>query len=1013
MINPAVFALQKRTIMVMMTVLLVGAGIFSYQKLGRLEDPGFTIKTALVITQYPGADPAEVEEEVTDVIEEAIQSMDQVKEIYSTSEEGVSYVYVDMKDHYNSRQLPQIWDELRKKVTQAEHSLPPGATKPIVNDDFGDVYGVYFAVTGEGRSYAELKEYADFLKKELLLCRDVAKIDYWGTRKETIFVETDRARMAELGISPDLITRTLQSQNFVRQSGKTEAGDKYLRITPTGDVTGEEAVASLLIGPPGSTMRLGDIARVYRGYETPPRNGLLYNGKQAIALGISTVRGGNVVTMGESVGEKLAALESKKPSGIELHTIYYQSDLVRTSVSAFVINLAQAVFIVIGVLMLFMGWQSGLLIGTILLLTILGTFIAMAVFDIDLQKMSLGALILALGMLVDNAIVIADGILVRVERGDDREHAATDVVKENMWPLFGATLIAILAFAAIGFAPGSVGEYCRSLFDVLALSLFISWILAVTITPLFCVWFLKIPDQHNEDPFDRPLYKRYRRMLHLGIANRWKTLAITLGLLVLALFGFGALPQAFFPDSTQPYFFVNYWKTQGTHLDRTSADMKAVERYVRKLDGVKNVSAFLGEGGMRFVLPYNYNTPNTSFFQLLVEVDDYREIETLGRETDRYIRENFRDAGAYITRIPNGPPVDFKVEVRFRGPDEEILLDLASQVMAVMQNNPNARDVRTDWRQQVQVIRPVYEEAQGRNAGITRLDLATSLQRNFNGLQAGVVREEDELIPVVFRMPRSERRNINELNNVQVWSSGRQAFLPLAQVVSGVSTEWEWPLVQRRDRLKAVTVQCNPVSGLAEPLRLSMVEAVENIELPKGYTMEWAGEYKESNKGTGPLAQIFPICVMGMFFILVWLFNSFKKATAIFLTVPLSLIGVTVGLLLTGQAFGFMAILGFLGLSGMLIKNAIVLVEQTGLDLKAGKAPYAAVLDASVSRLRPVVMAAATTILGMIPLIFDPLYAAMATTIMGGLFAATFLTLGLVPLLYCTFYSIKADPNHV
>jgi len=1011
--NPAVFALQKRTIMMMLTVLLVGAGILSYQKIGRLEDPGFTIKTALIVTQYPGASPAEIEEEVTDVIEEAIQSMDEVKELYSTSEEGVSYVYVDMKDHYTSRELPQIWDELRKTVARASNMLPPGARAPIVNDDFGDVYGVYFAITSEGRSYAELKEYADFLKKELLLCKDVAKIAYWGTRQESIFVEIDRAKMAELGIAPDTINQALQGQNFVGQSGKAEAGGKYLRITPTGDVTSEETIASLIIGTPGNTVRLGDIASIYRGYADPPGNGLLFNGKPAIALGISTIQGGNVILMGNSVEQKLLELASKKPSGIELNTMYYQSKIVEESVSAFVFNLVEAVLIVVVLLMLFMGWQSGLLIGAILLLTILGTFIAMAILDIDLQKMSLGALILALGMLVDNAIVIADGILVRVERGDNREHAATEIVRENIWPLFGATLIAILAFAAIGFAPGNIGEYCRSLFDVLAISLFISWILAVTITPLFCVLFLKIPDLHNKAPFDKPVYNQYRQLLHMAISNRWKTIGVTAGLLVLAMIGFSALPQTFFANSTQPFFFVNYWKIQGTHLERTKDDMKIIEKNIREIKGVKNVSSFLGESGMRFILPYKYNTPNSSFFQLLIEVDDYRDIERISGETDRYLQNNFRNAGSYITRIANGPPVDFKVEVRFRGPDKHLLHQLASRAAGIMQNTPNTRDIRTDWRQQVQVIRPVYQETQGRNAGITRLDLSTSLQRNFNGLNAGVVREGDELVPIVFRMPGSERRNINELKNVQVWSSGQRTFLPLAQVVSDVRTEWEWPLVQRRDRQRTVTVQCNPVSGLAEPLRQSMAQRIEAIDLPEGYTMEWAGEFKESKKGTEPLGQIFPLCIMGMFVILVWQFNSLKKATMIFLTVPLSLIGVTIGLLLTGQAFGFMAILGFLGLSGMLIKNAIVLIEQTELDLKAGKEPYAAVLDSAVSRIRPVVMAAATTILGMIPLIADPLYSAMATTIMGGLFAATFLTLGIVPVLYCTFYRIKTDNNLV
>ncbi|MEC9487628.1 MAG: efflux RND transporter permease subunit [Prosthecochloris sp.] len=1013
MINPAAFALQKRTIMMMLTVLCIGGGILAYQNLGRLEDPGFTIKTALIATLYPGAGPREVEEQVTDVLEEAIQSMDEIKEIYSTSEEGVSFIYVDMKDRYGSDELPQIWDELHKKVSRATASLPAGAQQPVVNDDFGDVYGLYFALTGTGHSYAELKAYADKLKKELLLCSDVAKIDFWGTRQETIYIETDRAKMAELGVTPAQVAAALQSQNFVTRSGKAEAGGRYLRITPTGDITSEEAVASLLVGQPRAMVRLGDIATIRTGYDEPERNALIFNGEPAIAIGIAALEGGNVIRMGESVSTRLAELEPFMPPGMKLHSIYYQSDMVESSVSTFVINLVEAVIIVIVLLMLFMGWQSGLLIGGILLLTILATFIAMALFGINLQKMSLGALILALGMLVDNAIVVADGILVRVERGDNREHSALEVVRENIWPLFGATLIAILAFAAIGFAPGNIGEYCRSLFDVLAISLFISWVLAVTITPLLCVWFLKIPDLHNKDPFDKPVYRTYRNLLHLGITHRRSTLALTGVLLIAALYGFGKLPQAFFANSTQPYFFVNFWNPQGTHIDETRRDMEEIERHVRSLEGVRNVSAFLGEGGMRFILPYKYYTPNSSFFQLLVEVQDYREIDDISTTIDRYLQSDYPGAQPYMTRIANGPPVDYRIEVRFRGPDVAVLQNLAAQAAAIMHATPDTRDIRTDWRNRVRVVQPVYNEAQGLASGITRQDLATSLQQNFNGIRAGVIREGDELLPVVLRMPEEERRSIDDLQNVQVWSSLHRTAVPLGQVVSDVKTSWEWPLIHRRDREKAITVQCNPISGLAEPLRQKMIAQMESIDLPEGYRMEWAGEYKESQKGKGPLGRIFPICIMGMFFILVWQFNSLKKATAIFLTVPLSLIGVTAGLLLTGQAFGFMAILGFLGLSGMLIKNAIVLVEQTELDLKTGKEPYAAVLDSAVSRVRPVVMAAATTILGMIPLIFDPLYSAMATTIMGGLFAATFLTLGIVPLLYTLFYRIKADDNHV
>ncbi len=481
--NLAAFALRKQTLMVVLILMITGMGLLSFEKLGRLEDPTFTIKTALIITPYPGATPLEVEEEVTQTIEEAIKAMGQVKEIYSTSQEGLSFVYVDMKDTYKAPDLPQIWDALRKKINDVQGSLPPGAGPSIVRDDFGDVYGVFFAIHGAGYSQAQLRDYAQYLKKELLLCKDVAKIDFWGIQQEAIYIEFERARLAELGISRDQIYRTLQLQNVVQKSGHVDVDTEYMRITPTGEFKDEQAIADLLVGGATGLIRLGDIATVYRDYIDPPRNLLRFNGQPAIGLGISTVARGNVITMGDSVAKKLEQLKNRQPPGISLDIIYYQSRVVTESVNAFLLNLAEAVVIVIGLLMVFMGWQSGLLIGITLILTILATLIGMFIMGIDLQKISLGALILALGMLVDNAIVVADGILVRVQGGSRRRAAAVDVVQENAWPLLGATLVAVLAFAAIGFSPGNVGEFCRSLFDVMALSLSISWIVAVTITP--------------------------------------------------------------------------------------------------------------------------------------------------------------------------------------------------------------------------------------------------------------------------------------------------------------------------------------------------------------------------------------------------------------------------------------------------------------------------------------------------------------------------------------------------
>ncbi|SEA39175.1 Multidrug efflux pump subunit AcrB [Desulfuromusa kysingii] len=1007
------FALRKRNLMIVFTILLVAAGILAYDNLGRLEDPTFTIKTAVVATSYPGASPAEVEEEVTDVIEEAIQEMGQVKEIYSTSQEGYSFVYVDMKDTFKSSELAQIWDELRRKVGDVQGELPPGAGPSVVNDDFGDVYGVFFALTGDELTNAELADYADILKKELLLCDDVAKIDMWGVRQEAIFVEFKRSQLVQLGVTPQQIMGTLQAQNRVQRSGKVQVGDNYLRISPSGDLNSEDQIADLLIGSARGMIRLSDVAHIYRDYIDPPRNMLRYNGKEGIGLGIATLDGGNVITMGDSIKARLKELAPNKPLHVEIHSIYYQSQVVTESVDTFIINLIEAVVIVIVLLMLFMGWRTGMLIGAVLLLTILATFVGMFVMGIDLQKVSLGALILALGMLVDNAIVVADGTLVRMEHGDDVETAADKTVKATIWPLLGATIVAILAFTAIGFAPGKVGEFCRSLFDVMALSLFISWILAISVTPLFCVWFLKQDANGDNHSHSRGMNRFYRHILHLAICYRWVVMTLTVVALGVALFGFGFIPKSFFPDSTQRYFYVNYWNPQGSHIDKTAADVAQIDTYVRGLDGVVNTTSFIGEGGMRFIISYDYQTPNSAYGQILVEVDDYHHIDQLLKSIETYMTEQFPAAEPYAQKIQTGPAIPYKIEARFRGPDVAVLKELATKAEKILADTGNARDLRTDWRHPVDVLRPQFAQTQARYAGITRSDVANALQWNFNGIAAGLYHEQDKLIPILFRSPENERASIDSLANMQIWSSLQNSFVPLRQVTTGILPVTEDALVKRRDRQRTITVQANPISGLPTEFHAAVRDQIESIELPIGYSMEWGGEFESSAESQAPLAKVFPICILGMFLIVVWLFNSFRRPLIIFLTVPLSLIGITAGLLLAGLPFGFMSILGFLGLSGMLIKNAIVLIDQIEQDLSAGIDPYKAVLDSSVSRMRPVLMASGTTIFGMAPLLFDAFYAAMAATIMSGLFAATFLTLIIVPVAYTQVYKIKADKNYV
>ncbi|THB63224.1 MAG: efflux RND transporter permease subunit [Desulfovibrio sp.] len=1012
--NTASFSLRNSHTMVVLLLLLIGAGLVSYMNLGKLEDPTFTIKTAMVYTSYPGASPLEVEQEVTDVIEEAIQSLGQVDEITSTSQEGASFVYVDIKDTFTSQELPQIWDELRRKVSDVQGQLPPGAGPSVVNDDFGDVYGVFFALTGEGYSYAELKDYADELKRELLLCQDVASIDMWGEQQEVVYVEMRRARMAELGISPLLIYQTLEAQNLVEQGGHTNVDGEYMRITPTGEMSSPEEISDLLIGSADQLLRLGDVAEVSMGYVDPPGKLMMFNGKPAIGFGISTLDGGNVVEMGMAIKQRLAELEPNRPVGMELNTIYYQSDVVTKAMNLFMTNLVEAVAIVVVLLMVFMGWRSGLLIGFILIVNILGTLVGMLLMGIDLQKISLGALVLALGMLVDNAIVVVDSFLIRREKGLGKVIAAEGAVKDTQWPLLGATFVAILAFTAIGFAPGSVGEFCRSLFQVMAISLILSWILAVTITPLLCVWVLKVKDsKQGSDPYGSPMYRIYRKFLHGVLRARWLVIAGVVGLLVLAMAGFTKIPQAFFPDSTQELFFVDYWKPQGTHIEETTRDLVEIEETVRSLEGVTDVVAITGQSTLRFMLPYPIEVPNSSFGQLLVRVDDYRRIDGLIEQIEAHMAAHYPDAEPFCSKVATGPSVTLKVEARFRGPDLEVLQDLAGQAETIMRDSGLVRDLRTNWRQQVRVVRPEFSETQARRVGVSRSDVSQALQWNFSGTTVGVFRESDTLLPIISRPPEDERVSVDSLQDVQVWSSLTGQFIPIGQVVTDVSPQWEQPLIPRLDRQRIVEVRANPITGNAEPLRLALLQDIEGIELPVGYSLDWGGEYEESSGAQANIAKIFPICLLGMFVIVVWLFNSVRRSLMIFLTLPLSLIGVTVALLATQLPFGFMCILGFLGLSGMLIKNAIVLIDQIELEKRAGSSAYKAVLDSGVSRVRPVAMAAGTTILGMAPLVVDPLYSGMAATIMGGLFAATFLTLFVIPVLYALFFRIRPDSKEL
>jgi len=991
-------------------VLLV-AGLQAYQQMSRLEDPEFTIKDALVITPYPGASAAEVEEEVTDELEMAVQQLGQLDEIESKSDRGLSTLTVTIKNMYDKNSLPQVWDELRRKVNDAQKDLPPGAGPSLVIDDYGDVYGVFIAIYGPEYSYAEIKKVTDLYRKELFLVKDVAKVDTFGERVEAIYIELNRDRMAQLGIPTSVIVNELQQKNIAVDSGRIKVGTEFITVSPTGLINTVTDFESILIsGTSDRQIYLRDVADVRRGYVDPQDSLVRYDGNLAIGLGISTVSGGNVVTMGDALQKRSQELMSQIPLGMQVGIISLQSREVTIALGNFQNSLLQAVAIVIVVLLFFMGVRSGLLIGFVLVLTIAGSFIFLMPMGVALERISLGALIIALGMLVDNAIVVVDGILVKLQRGVKAVQAASEVVQQTAVPLFGATLIAMLAFAPIGTSNDSTGEFCRSLFQVVVVSLFLSWVIAVTTTPVLGVMFLKASGGEDaDDPYSGGFYQSYRGVLRSCIRFRWVTVGVIVALFVAAVWGFGFVKQSFFPPSTRPQFMIDFWLPQGTHIDETTREVASIEEYLMQQDLVTHVTSLVGQGGLRFMLTYTPEKVNSAYAQFLVDVEDANDVDFLISKIEKDLQERYPSALSYGFKFELGPGSNGKIRARFKGQDPDVLRKLATQAMEIMTEDPNAKGIRTDWRQRVKVLQPILAEEQANLLGIQRKDVATAILEGFEGARVGVYREGDLLLPIILRAPEAERTNVESINNLQIWSPAAQKMIPLRQVISDFETTFEDEIIYRRDRKRTITVFADPVSGPATVLFNRVRPKIEAMEFPEGYELEWGGDYEDSRNAQGPLIASLPVFILSMILITILLFNSLRQPLIIWLIVPLAVVGVSVGLLLTKQPFGFMSLLGVLSLAGMLIKNAIVLVDEINLQLSEGKEMLMAIVDSGTSRLRPVAMAASTTALGMIPLLFDAFFVAMAVTIIFGLVFATILTMIVLPVLFAILYQVPND----
>ncbi|MEH6567761.1 MAG: efflux RND transporter permease subunit [Halioglobus sp.] len=1019
----AAIAIEKRAITYFVILLLIIGGVNSFFSLGQLEDPEFTIKTAVITTQYPGASAEEVELEVTDRIEVALQELKQLKYVSSWSRAGESVVTVEIKSEYWSETLPQVWDELRRKIRDVQPSLPPGVGEAIISDDFGDVFGFQLAILGDGYSYAQLEKYAKDIKKELSLVEGVARVDHWGLQERVIYLDVAESQLAELGLSDSSIENTLQQQNMVVDAGSVDVQNKRYRIAPTGEFRSPQDIGNLLIKPSAQDSQAGgdiqeltrirDIATVREGYRAPPFTLLRYNGQPALGISITNIAGVNVVAVGKAIDSRLDELLPEWPVGIEVKRVHWMSDIVDEAVSSFLISFAEALIIVLVVLTIFMGWRMGVVIGSALILTILASFILMSLLGIDLQRMSLGALIIALGMMVDNAIVVADGMAVRLQQGMERRQAAVEAATLPAWPLLGATVVAVMAFYPIFASTEGAGEYCRTLFSVVAIALLTSWVISVTVTPLQCMVLLPdpAPGSADQDPYSSHFYRRFRHIIGVTIRFRWLTLGGMAGLLLLALVGFGNLSNIFFPDSSMTKFMVDVFAPEGTRIQQISAELEEVEKKLLEDDRVESVSAFIGAGPPRFYLPVDPESPNPSYAQLVVNVHDYNSIDDMIGEMEPMLASHMPDNLVGIRKYGVGPSNTWKFEVRISGPavaDTAVLRSLADQGIGALRASPLAGPVRTDWRDPIQRLEPVYSQERARWSSVSREDIARTTKRAFDGRAVGLYRENDELLQIVLRHTEEERVNVNAFDVLQVQPGMSSSSIPLSQVVENVQLRWENPVIARRDRRRTITVQANPVQGATlTELRNAVLDDFAAIDLPPGYKLEWGGEFEDTMDSQSSLLPGMVPTAAVILFIIVALFNSFKQPVVILLTIPFALIGIVAGLLAFNVPFGFVALLGAMALAGMMIKNAVVLLDQVDINLNDGMTSYDAVAEAAVSRLRPVMLAVATTVLGVIPLLQDVFWIGLSVTLMAGLSFGSILTMVIVPVLYATVYRIQ------
>ena len=1034
------WAFKNRNLIYFLIAILLLGGAYSCYQMSKLEDPEIKVKLAMVVTTYPGASAHQVELEVTDVLEKSIRTMGDIDNVESYSYNDLSIIQIELRSTVSNDDVEQCWDMLRRKVDNARASLPEGVSAPIVKDDFGNVYGMFYALTGDSLSDRKLSDYAELIKREVGNLSGVDRVELYGKRQECINISLLQDRMSNLGVKPMEVLATLNGQNKTTYTGYFDNGNDRIRVTVNDKFKTVEDIGNMLIqGHDDDQLRLRDIARIEKSYENPTRNEMFYDGEQAIGILIAVSNGTDIVKVGKEVEGVLAKLqETRFPAGVEYHKVFYQPDRVGDSLGTFVINLIESVVIVVLILMLAMGFKSGVIIGISLVITVFGSFLFLQFAGGTMQRVSLAAFVLAMGMLVDNAIVIIDGILVDLKAGKDRMEAMTAIGRQTAMPLLGATLIAVIAFLPIYMSPDTAGVYTRDLFIVLAVSLLLSWVLALLHVPLMAN--SKLHPKVEVNTSGRRVYKGkvyaiLRSALRFGLSHRWSFVFTMIALLGLSIYGYRFMRQGFFPDMAYDQLYMEYKLPEGNNSTQVAHDLKEIESYLKTRKEVTHVTASIGGTPGRYNLVRSVANPSLAYGELIIDFTSPEEVVNNIDDIQRYLSARYPDAYVKLKRY-NLMFKKYPIEAQFLGPDPAVLQQLADSARNIMEHAPEVCLITSDWEPPIPVLSVEYDQATARALGLSRSDVSTSLLSATSGIPIGSFYEGIHQNTIYLKCLDEQGNPIENLDNTQVFSSlpsmngllnqetmvklkagtlskdelieGLMGTTPLKQISKGIDINWEYPVVPRYNGQRSLKVQCSPASGLeTEKARLTIASKIEQIKLPEGYTLRWQGEKDASTKSMKYLFKNVPLAIILMIAILIMLFKDYRKPIIIFCSIPLVFVGVVAVMLLTGKTFNFVAIVGTLGLIGMIIKNGIVLMDEISLQLNEGIEPITALIDSSQSRLRPVMMASLTTILGMIPLLSDAMFGPLAACIMGGLLFGTLITLLFIPVLYALFFHIK------